>query len=504
MAIDGRKIAKNTAALYFRMILLMIISLYTSRVVLAALGVDDYGIYNVVGGVVALLGFLNGTISTSSSRFITVALGTGDETGMRKTFTTVFTVCILLLTLIILVAETVGLVFLSEKMVIPTSRMNAAFWVYQFSVITVALNVISVPFNAAIIAHEKMDVFAYFSLFDGFAKLIAASILNITTIDRLVLWGTCLMLIQVVSSFLYSAYSLKKFNECTISLKCDKYKLRNIFSFMSWAAYGSLATAGFTQGLNIILNLFFGPVVNAARGIAVQVQGAVLHFTTNFQTAVNPQLIQNTANKDFPAARTILVSSSKLSFYLLCILGIPIISETHYILNLWLGQVPENTVSFVRIMLFISIWGCLANPLRIINQAEGNIRKFQICECTILLLIVPISYFSLKLWEIPILVFIVHFIMDSIAQIVRIKIVLPKVNMSVKSYITDVYLPIIPSFFIPLACHGLLNYWFEESFTRFICNFLCAELVIIICVLVFGLSKYEKEFIMNAFRKLLY
>lgn len=165
MAIDGRKIAKNTAALYFRMILLMIISLYTSRVVLAALGVDDYGIYNVVGGVVALLGFLNGTISTSSSRFITVALGTGDETEMRKTFTTVFTVCILLLTLIILVAETVGLVFLSEKMVIPTSRMNAAFWVYQFSVITVALNVISVPFNAAIIAHEKMDVFAYFFSF---------------------------------------------------------------------------------------------------------------------------------------------------------------------------------------------------------------------------------------------------------------------------------------------------------------------------------------------------
>ncbi len=502
MAINGKTIAKNTAVLYFRMILLMVVSLYTSRVVLAALGVDDFGIYNVVGGVVAVLGFLNGTLSTSSSRFVTVALAGGDAQNMRKTFAVVFTVNVMLLLIILLLAETIGLWFLYEKMTIPDDRMNAAFWVYQFSVITVAFNITCVPFNASIIAHEKMSAFAYISLIDAFLKLGAAYCITTTPTDRLISWGGALMAIQILNCLIYVFYCHKRFNECRLSLCFDRGMFRQIMGFISWSAYGSFVSVGFTQGLNIILNLFFNPAVNAARGIAVQVQGAVMQFTSNFQTAINPPLIKNTSQKDFESARKLLTVSSKFSFFLLCILGVPLIVEAHYVLQIWLGRVPDYAVQFVQIMLVIGIWGCLANPLRIVNQAEGNIKKFQLYECTILLMIVPVSYFMLKIWPIPILVFLVHLVIDNIAQIIRMKIVLPKIDMSMGSYVKDIYLRIIPVFILSFIVPILINHFIKEGLARFIFSLVLTEMIMMLSIYIIGVTPSERMMLKTSIKKL--
>lgn len=502
MAINGKTIAKNTAVLYFRMILLMVVSLYTSRVVLAALGVDDFGIYNVVGGVVAVLGFLNGTLSTSSSRFVTVALAGGDEQNMRKTFAVVFTVNVMLLLIILLLAETVGLWFLYEKMTIPDARMNAAFWVYQFSVITVAFNITCVPFNASIIAHEKMSAFAYISLIDAFLKLGAAYCITTILADRLIFWGGALMAIQILNCLIYVFYCHKHFSECRLSLCFDRGMFKQIMGFISWSAYGSFVSVGFTQGLNIILNLFFNPAVNAARGIAVQIQGAVMQFTSNFQTAINPPLIKNTSQKDFESARKLLTVSSKFSFFLLCILGVPLIVEAHYVLQIWLGQVPDYAVQFVQIMLVIGIWGCLANPLRIVNQAEGNIKKFQLYECTILLMIVPVSYFMLKIWHIPILVFVVHLVIDNIAQVVRMKIVLPKIDMTMGTYVKNIYFRIIPVFFLSFIVPILINQFMEEGLIRFILSLVATETTMMLVIYVIGVTYSERQMLRTSIKKI--
>lgn len=483
------------------MILLMAMALYTSRVVLHALGVEDFGTYNVVGGIVAVLGFLNSTMSTASSRFIAVALGVDDYEEMRKTFRSLFYVIIALTLLVLIASETVGLWFLVEKMVIPDGRMNAAFWVYQFSVISVLITIVGVPYDAAIIANERMNAFAYISLFDGTAKLIVALLLQYTSGDKLIIYSACLMLVYIIDVIVKFIYCKRRVIGCEISGRIDKGQVKHILKFVSWSAYGSFATAGFTHGLNIVLNLFFGPVVNAARSISVQVQNAVLIFTSNFQTAISPQLIVNTSQKEFESARKLFVSGSKLSFILLCVLGIPVMAETHYILNLWLGEVPDYSVAFCQIMIVISIWSSLDNPIRVVNQAEGNIRKFQFYECTLLLLIVPISYFVLKIYLLPIIVFYVHLVIELIAQIVRLRIVLPKINMHFKEYVLGVYCRVAPVFFLPILSYYFINAFYREGLTRVVVNFTIVEILIVLLSFVIGLNRQEKYLLFSYVRK---
>ena len=274
---------------------MMVVSLYTSRIVLDALGVVDFGLYNVVGGIVVALGFLSGTLNTASSRFITVSLSKGCLEEMKKTFSNVLFVNILLAVIVLIAGETVGLWFLYNKLQVPPERFNAAFWVYQMSIVTVMINIISSAYNACIIAHEKMKAFAYFSLFDCFAKLLIAYALFITNYDKLIIYGALLLTVQIIDRIVYGAYCTRKFNETRTKIILDRPLLTQMFKFISWASYGSFVSIGFTQGLNILINLFFGPAINAARAVSVQVQNAVVSFTTNFQTAINPQLIQSVA-----------------------------------------------------------------------------------------------------------------------------------------------------------------------------------------------------------------
>lgn len=497
MASTGNKrIAINTLFLYFRMLFLMAISLYTSRIVLDALGVVDYGLYNVVGGVVVALGFLTGTLNTTSSRFITVALSHGHQGEVGKTFGNVLTVSLLLAIIVFITGETAGLWFLYNKMQIPEERLYAAFWVYQMSIVTVMVNIVSTAYNACIIAHEKMKAFAYLSLIDGLGKLLVAFVLaNITRYDKLIVYGFLLLLLQILNRIIYTVYCARHFPETRSKLRIDKPIFGNMFKFISWASYGSFVSIGFTQGVNILLNLFFGPAVNAARAVSVQVQNAIVSFTTNFQMAVNPQLIQSVSVKDFSKTRTLLKLSSKFSFFLLCVLGIPLIAITPFVLRLWLKEIPEHTVWFVRLMLIIRIWSCIANPLRVVNQADGNIRKFQLCEGMVLLMIVPISYITLRIYKIPEFVFIVHLVIELLSSYIRIKLVLPKIGMSIADYFKSVYLPLLTVFLGSiLLCFFLVTYIrLGNDISSALLVFLLLETFMFVLIYVIGLDSFERK-----------
>lgn len=489
----------NTGLLYVRMLIIMAVSLYTSRVVLASLGAVDFGIYNVVGGIVVMLGFLNGTMSTASSRFITVALGKGDTNEMKSVFnTTLFVNCIFAIIVFVL-AETVGLWFFHAKMEIPETRYNAAFVVYQLSVLTVFLNILCVAYNASIIAHERMKAFAYIGLLDAFSKLGIAFAVNYTnSLDKLVLYSLLMFGIQALDQIIYLCYCNRHFPETKFCFVFNKPLMRQLFSFIGWSSYGSFVSACFTQGLNILLNIFFGPIVNAARGISFQVQNAVNQFTQNFQTAINPQIIKSIANGDFQKSKALLIASSKFSFFLLCLLGIPIIAEINFILAIWLKEVPDYTAMFIRLMITISIFGCLANPLRTINQAEGHIKKFQLYECSVLLAIVPVSYLGLLLFKRPEIVFIVHLCIELIAQLIRVIIVLPKTNMAISEYCSKVIWRILPSFFIPLSVGIIISITFPESnLIRFFCNCSIITILQIVVVYLLCLSNNERTLIIN-------
>lgn len=480
----------------------MFINFYTSRVVLAALGVEDFGIYNVVGGIVAMLGFLNGTLSTASSRYITVALSDDDILYRQKVFSSVLTVNIILVFIILLISESVGLWFLKSKMVIPDSRLFAAQCVFHLSVLTVVLNIVSVPYNATIIAHEKMKAFAYISIFDGCAKLLISYLIMLDlTSDRLILYALLLFLVQFIDRLIYGRYCLKNFPESKFVFYFNKNMIRNIFGFISWSAYGSLASVCFNYGLNILLNIFFGPVVNAARGISVQVQHAMTAFNTNFHMAFNPQLIKSVAKQELFEAKSLLVTSARFSFYLLCFLCLPIIAETSYVLTIWLKNVPEYTVTFVRIMLTISIWQSLANSLRVVNQAEGNIRRFQVLEGSYLLLIVPIAFCGLKCGLPAYFVFIVHLFVEFSANFIRISIVLPKVDMTIKEYVSKIYLRVILVYTVPLIVPIFTSFYMVESFSRFVLTSVLIEFIVLVLVYSVGIDNCERTQLRSFFLK---
>ena len=314
---ENRRIAKNTILLYFRMILLLCVSLYTSRVILDALGFVDYGIYNVVGGVVAMFSFVNMALANSTSRFITYALGKDDVNYSRKVFNASFKVHLLIAIVVFIIAETVGLWFLHNKLVIPDNRLQTAVWVYHLSVISSLISILYAPFNAVIIAHEKMGAFAFMSILEGLLKLSFALYISVTDFDRLLLYAILLLCASVINVFVYLIYCIRNFTEVIFTRRGDTSIIKEISSFAGWSMIGNLAYIGYTQGLNILLNLFFGPQVNAARGISNQLQGAVMGFVTNFQMAINPQITKSFAKQDFSRLHTLVFSSSKFSFFLL-------------------------------------------------------------------------------------------------------------------------------------------------------------------------------------------
>lgn len=441
---NNKKIAKNTLLLYIRTLFIMLVTLYTSRVVLNTLGVTDYGIYNVVGGVIAMLGFLTSSLGAASSRYITYDLGRGDMTVMKKTFGNILSIHFILAAIILVFGETLGLWFMSTQLQIPQERETAAMWVYQFSIFSSILAIISVPYNATIIAHEKMSAFAYISIVDAVLKLLIVYLLVIIPYDKLIIYAILFFFIQTFDRVVYGIYCSRHFEETRTKPAYNGKLFREIFAFAGWTMNGNLAVIGYTQGINILLNIFFGPAVNAARGIAVQVQNACRQFCSNFQMALNPQLTKSYAQGDLNNMHRLLKKSSKFSFFILLFIVLPLMFEAEFVLNLWLGIIPEYTVTFLRLILIVGLLYTLANPILVSVHATGRLKKFQIIEGTMLLTIVPIAYILLKFFGVqPEYVFVVHIVVELCTQYARLRIVLPMIGLKLSDYLTSVLKPIM-------------------------------------------------------------
>lgn len=497
---NNKRIAKNTLMLYIRMFLTMGVSLYTSRIVLQALGVEDFGIYNVVGGIITILGFVSNSLSGATSRFITFALGKKDKSEVEKVFRCAITVHYIMAITALVLAETIGLWFVSNKLVIPPEREIAAFWVYQCSVVTFLIFIISVPYNALIIAHERMNAFAYISIFEALAKLaVAILLLWWLNSDHLILYAILTLIIQISSRILYTVYCNKHFSESSARWLWDKALSRKIAVYACWTMNGNLAVIGYTQGINILLNLFFGPAVNAARAIAVQVQSAINQFFGNFQMAVRPQITKLYAQGDLQYMHSLVLNSSRYSFFLISLIAFPILVNTEYILQLWLGTVPEHTVAFTRLMILVCMNESFKGPTSIAIHATGDIKKFQIIEGSLLLTVIPIAYILLKFAHIsPEMVFVVYLIIETVTQFARVWIVFPRIHLAKKRYLTEILLPSAITT-IPLSCFGLILFKFFPSHdinSLLLSTLICISITLL-SITTLGLKRGERQLLIR-------
>lgn len=492
---NNKRIAKNTILLYMRMILTMSITLYTSRVILQVLGIEDYGIYNLVGGVIAMFGFVSASLSTATQRFITFELGKGDNGNPSSVFSTCLLLHITIALSIVLIAEPIGVWFIINKLVLPTERLTAAIWVFQFSIISTFVMIVSVPFNAEIVAHEKMSAFAMISIVEAILKLLIVYSLLLTHEDKLIVYGALILLTQILIQCLYYFYCKKNFEEVTLRLKVDRSRVREIGSFASWSILGNISYLTYTQGLNLLLGTFFMPTVNAARGIALQLQGAVNSFVANFQTAINPQITKTYAAGQITEMHKLVFRSSRFSFYLLLIISLPFVLEAEVILKLWLGVVPDYTVTFVR-LIFLTTWiNSFANPLIISVKASGQVWQYESIVAVIMLLILPISYVFLHLGFNAWIVFAVHLAMECVAQLARIKITGRLIGYSFSVYIKDVLIRIVSTgtiaVILPIAIYiSLPDSWFKFFVVCSVC-----VISTLLTVFYVGLSKVERDFL---------
>lgn len=491
----NKRIAKNTLLLYIRMLFLMVISLYTSRVVLNILGVEDFGIYNVVGGVVAMFSVLSGSLSASISRFITYELGKGNQNNLNKIFSSSVTIQLGLSLIIIILAETIGLWFLNAKMVIPEDRIIAANWVFQFSILTFSINLISVPYNASIIAHEKMSAFAYISILEAIGKLTIAYLISYSPIDKLIFYAILMCTVALIIRFTYGYYCKRKFKECTYHFIWDKTLLKQMFGFAGWNFIGAASAVLRDQGGNVVINLFCGPTVNAARGIAFQVNSAIHSFVTNFMTALNPQITKSYASGDKKYMMTLIFQGARLSFYMLLILSLPILINTNYILKLWLGLVPDHAVLFVRLVLIFAMSESISHPLVTAMLATGKIRNYQIIVGGLQMMNLPLSYIMLRLGFFPEIVIVIAIIISQCCLATRLILLRSMIGISIKQYIKYVYLNIIIVSITSIILPFISSYYIQESFTGFIWQSLFTILCTIICIYWIGCKPQERHFI---------
>lgn len=392
----NKRIAKNTLFLYFRMMITMVISLYTSRVILQVLGVDDYGVYQSVGGIVGFLSFLNSSLSTGSSRFITYGLGEGNLERLKKIFSTTLTGHIILAIIIVLLAETAGLWFLHNKLVIPADRMQAAEWVFHFSIVTVFFTLTQVPFNACIIAHEKMNVFAYVSIVDAVCKLLIVYALLIGTIDKLILYAILHCALQLFILTFYRIYCARRFQEVSFKLFIDKHVFKEIIGFSGWSLFANSAIALNNHGILLLLNMFFTPAIVTARSISLQVETTAFHFMTNFQTATVPQIVKQYAQQDYEGSKALLLNMTKYSFYLMLLLAVPIFFSAEHLLLLWLGTVPSYTAIFLRIIIIQSLFQVFDTSFYKALYAKGQLRENALLSPTCLFINFVIVYILFK------------------------------------------------------------------------------------------------------------
>ena len=503
---NNKRIAKNTMFLYVRMMVVMVVALFTSRIILNTLGATDYGIYNVVGGIVTIVGFLNSALGGSTSRFLTFALGEGILEKQKKTFGAALNLHICIALLVLVVGETIGLWFFYEKMIIPEERMTAAFWVYQFSIITTMINFTQVPYNASLIAHEKMSIYAYVGLYEAFSRLAIAYLITISPIDNLVFYGLLLLLNTIAVQLFYRWYAVKNFSECRFSLVKDKGLYKQLLSYSGWDLFGNLAVVCQGQGVNLLLNVFFGPVVNAARAIAFQIQGAVMQFISNFMTAVRPQVIKNYAEGNVERMYSLTFYTAKFSYMLMLALVVPICCEIKFILHLWLGdEVPADTALFAVLVLVTYTWRTFHIAALMPYHAIGNIRTGNVTIGSLMIATLPIGYVLFKIGLPAYSVFLVIFAVEIVGMFAIYWLIH---NYEYFPYIDLFTKILIPSAVVTLLTISLPLYiinCMEDGWLRLILVGISTEITLALSAFYIGLNKSERirivSFVKNKFKK---
>lgn len=497
---NNKRIARNTLLLYFRMLLIMGVSLYTSRVVLAALGEVDYGIYNVVGGVVVMFTMISAPLSSSVSRFLNYELGRGCLAQLQKVFSTSVNIQIIISGIVFIIAETAGVWFLNSHMNIPENRMTAANWVLQCSIVTFVINLLSVPYNAAIIAHERMNIYAYISIIEALLKLGVVYMLVISPWERLELYAVLLVVVALGVQSIYAIYCRRHFESCRWSRHIDRGLMREMLGFSGWSFIGATAGVLRDQGVNIVINIFCGPVVNAARGIAMQVNTAINSFVQNFLVALNPQITKSYATDDMKYMFSLLYRGGRFSYYLLLILSLPIIVNASFILNLWLEEVPPYTVIFVQLILLLAMSESVSLPLITAMLATGNIRKYQIVVGSINLLNLPVSYAVLKFGYPPQATIVVALCSSIGCLIARLLMLRSMIGLSIKNFCIKVLLNVIVVTVLTAAVPVLIAYFIGGSLMAFILTTLVGFVMSVIIILYIGCSYQERNFILTQIR----
>lgn len=493
MESSKKRIAKNTLFLYGRMILLMVVSLYTSRVVLNALGIIDFGLYNVIGGVVTFVGFLNSSLTSSTQRFLNVEMAKGTSSSVNNVFCQAINTHLIIALIALLLLETIGTWFVINKLTIPTSKMNAAIWVYQCSIGSLLLTILSAPYNAAIIANEKMSIFAVLSILDAILRLSVAFIITLFIDNRLKYYALLILGVAVIMRLTYSTVCTKLFTECRYHLLFDWKIMKNMFSFSGWMIVGCLSDVLAGQGVNMLINIYFGPIFNASRAIAVQVQSAVSQFSNNFMISVNPQIVKQYSSGNKESAYNLVFQSSKLSFYLMMLIVIPLCINTNYILNIWLKEVPEYSGLFVQLILIEYLIRSTYTPIAQINVAYGKVKQYQL-SIAVLFIIVFLGTYILYRFNYPIYTtFVLGIICAIIGLFTRLTILYKQNKFPVRQYLYKVSLPLLFVAILVIIPSTIIKSYLSTSTIDTIISMLSTVIISFIIIWFVGLNINEKK-----------
>lgn len=494
---NTKRIAKNTLMLYVRMLFGMLVSLYTSRVVLQALGVEDYGIYNVVGGFVAMFSMISSSLSSSVSRFLTFELGKGDTDGLKRVFSTSLSIQLVLAGIIVVLAETIGLWFLNTHMTIPANRLYAANWVFHASVLTFVINLLSVPFSASIVSHERMSAFAYIGILDVVLRLLIVLFIAYSGLDfdRLIVYALLLVGVVCIMQAIYWNYCTRHFQECQLKLSFDVDYWKEMSSFAGWNFIGCTAGLLKDQGVNILLNLFLGPIINAARGIANTVNNVLSSFAGNFMTALNPQITKSYAAGDYSYMFSLVERGSRFSYYILLLFALPMLFEADFVLTLRLKHYPAHTVNFVRLILLVTMCDILSNTLINLQISTGKIRNYQLAVGGMLLMNFPLSYICLKIGFQPESTLIVALIVAVACLFLRLLFLRKMVGLSMRRYLHKVCGNVLCVTLAAAVLPTLLYLQMADGVMRFLLMCVLTVLCSATAIYFIGCNRNERNFI---------
>ena len=501
---NNKRIAKNTLYLYGRMLIFLFVGLFTARVTVNALGIHDYGLMNVVGGVMGFIGYFSSLLSQGTSRFLTVGLGKGDMEKLRNIFSACSTIHILLALFTLLLGETIGLWFVNNKLTIDSDRMFAANYIYQLSLFSCFLGITQTPYMASVIAHEKMSTFAFMSIFDVVAKLIVVCLLLYVDTDKLIMYSTFYFVIGIITFLMYRIYCLRQFEECNMKLHWDSVLYKEIWNYVGWNSVGTFAFMANSQGVTVLLNMFFSTVVNAARGIATTVSTHVNSFVTNFQMAVNPQTMKYFALGDYESMNHLILNNARYSSYLLMLIGLPVFIEAEFLINLWLGQIPEYVIPFLRITLVECFFRAIDFPIGSGIHAFGKMKLPNITSSIVYLSALPIIYVCLCIGASPVIAYIILCIVYPVALCFDLWILNKYSGFNIKEYLYKVPLKSAALIFCAALLPTAITCYFNTGWTRFLLSVSSCAVCSSILIFYVGLDANMRKKVMRKVKSVLH